>query len=85
MARPRVVDEVEREALWAEGLDPDDLDMVAAISLVRWELSFCGAARHFDVGADQQTTRRTGQPPRHAGESLTHTGCMPCLPGRLGL
>ena len=29
----------ERQALRAEGLDPDDPAVVAAIDLVRWELS----------------------------------------------
>jgi hypothetical protein len=33
------VDAEEREALVAEGLDPDDPSVVAAIDLVRWELS----------------------------------------------
>jgi hypothetical protein len=33
------VDGVEREALSAEGLDPDDSAVVAAIDMVRWELS----------------------------------------------
>jgi hypothetical protein len=35
------MDDVEREALRAEGLDPDDLAVAAAIDLVRWELSLC--------------------------------------------
>ena len=34
-----VVDQDERQALQAEGLDPDDPAVVAAIDLVRWELS----------------------------------------------
>ena len=41
-ARCRVqdgVDDEERQALRAEGLDPDDPAVVAAIDLVRWELS----------------------------------------------
>jgi hypothetical protein len=33
------VDDEERQALRAEGLDPDDPAVVAAIDLVRWELS----------------------------------------------
>jgi hypothetical protein len=33
------VDDEERDALWAEGLDPDDPAVIAAIDLVRWELS----------------------------------------------
>jgi hypothetical protein len=33
------VDDEDREALRAEGLDPDDPAVVAAIDLVRWELS----------------------------------------------
>jgi hypothetical protein len=33
------VDDQERQALRAEGLDPDDPDVRAAIDLVRWELS----------------------------------------------
>lgn len=32
-------DEIEREALLAEGLDPDSPDTAAAIDLVRWQLS----------------------------------------------
>jgi hypothetical protein len=33
------VDDDERQALRAEGLDPDDPAVIAAIDLVRWELS----------------------------------------------
>jgi hypothetical protein len=33
------VDDEERQALQAEGLDPDDPAVIAAINLVRWELS----------------------------------------------
>jgi hypothetical protein len=33
------VDDDERQALQAEGLDPDDPAVIAAIDLVRWELS----------------------------------------------
>jgi hypothetical protein len=39
---PRVqhgVDDEERQALRAEGLDPDEPAVIAAIDLVRWELS----------------------------------------------
>jgi hypothetical protein len=36
------VDDDEREALQAEGLDPDKPDVRAAIDLVRWTLSQCG-------------------------------------------
>jgi hypothetical protein len=37
------VDDEEREALRAEGLDPDDPVVVAALHLVRWELSLSEA------------------------------------------
>jgi hypothetical protein len=40
--RPHVqdgVDDEDAQALWAEGLDPDDPAVVAAIDPVRWELS----------------------------------------------
>jgi hypothetical protein len=33
------VDDIEREAIRAEGLEPDDPAVIAAIDLVRWELS----------------------------------------------
>jgi hypothetical protein len=33
------MDDIEREAILAEGLDPDDQSLVTAIDLVRWELS----------------------------------------------
>jgi hypothetical protein len=33
------MDDDEREAVRAEGLDPDDPAVVAALDLVRWELS----------------------------------------------
>jgi hypothetical protein len=33
------MDEVEREALRAEGLDPDDPAVITAINMVRWELA----------------------------------------------
>jgi hypothetical protein len=32
------MDEEERAAIRAEGLDPDDLAVTAALDLVRWEL-----------------------------------------------
>lgn len=35
----RGVDDDEREAVRAEGLDPDDPTVIAALDLVRWELS----------------------------------------------
>jgi hypothetical protein len=38
-ARPTRLDDEERQALEAEGLDPDDPAVIAAIDLVRWELS----------------------------------------------
>jgi hypothetical protein len=34
-----MVDAEEAQALQAEGLDPDDPAVIAAIDLVRWELS----------------------------------------------
>ena len=37
------MDDDERQALRAEGLDPDDRAVIAALDLVRWELSL-GAA-----------------------------------------
>lgn len=36
------MDEDEREALRAEGLDPDDPAVVTAINFVRWELEMLG-------------------------------------------
>lgn len=33
------MDDVERIALREEGLDPDDLAVITAIDLVRWELA----------------------------------------------
>jgi hypothetical protein len=36
------VDEIEREAIRAEGLDPDDPVVVTAIDFARWELSLLG-------------------------------------------
>jgi hypothetical protein len=38
------VDDDERQALRAEGLDPDDPAVIAAIDLVRWELSLVALA-----------------------------------------
>jgi hypothetical protein len=38
------MDDDEREALRAEGLDPDDPAVVAAIDMVRWELSLMGTS-----------------------------------------
>jgi hypothetical protein len=38
------VDDDERQALQAEGLDPDDPAVIAAIDLVRWELSLISNA-----------------------------------------
>jgi hypothetical protein len=39
------VDYYERKALRAEGLDPDDPAVIAAINLARWELSLAGDDR----------------------------------------
>jgi len=36
------MDDEEREALRAEGLDPDDPAVRAALDLVRWELDLLG-------------------------------------------
>lgn len=36
------MDDDEREAMRADGLDPDDPAVVAAIDLVRWELELLG-------------------------------------------
>ncbi|MHC9295308.1 hypothetical protein ACRCUN_22830 [Mycobacterium sp. LTG2003] len=33
------MDEQDRQILLAEGLDPDDPQVIAAIDLVRWDLS----------------------------------------------
>ena len=38
-ASNKTVDDDERHALRVEGLDPDDPAVIAAIDLVRWELS----------------------------------------------
>jgi hypothetical protein len=40
------MDADEREALRAEGLDPDDPAVVAALDLVRWELELLSAGSH---------------------------------------
>jgi hypothetical protein len=42
------MDEDEREAIWAEGFDPDDPAIIAAIDLVRWELELLGASELAD-------------------------------------
>ncbi|MGH3970283.1 MAG: hypothetical protein ACRDTV_19715 [Mycobacterium sp.] len=42
------VDDEELQALWVEGLDPYDPAVVAALDLVRWELSLC--AHDYDGG-----------------------------------
>ena len=39
------VDYEERQALRAEGLDPDDPAVIAAIDMVRWELDLLGHTR----------------------------------------
>ena len=38
------MDDIEREAMKADGWDPDDPRVVAAIDLVRWELSLMARA-----------------------------------------
>jgi hypothetical protein len=40
------VDDEERQALRAEGLDPDDPAVVAAMDVVRWELSLMPESAH---------------------------------------
>lgn len=42
------MDEIEREAARAEGLDPDDPAVQAAIDLVRWELELFAAILRCD-------------------------------------
>jgi hypothetical protein len=37
------MDDIEREAIRAEGFDPDDPTVVTAIDLVGWELSMLGS------------------------------------------
>jgi hypothetical protein len=37
------VDDIQREAIRAEGLDPDSLAVVAALALVRLELALFGS------------------------------------------
>jgi hypothetical protein len=44
------VDDDERQALRDEGLDPDDPAVVAALDLVRWELSLGAAVPRPDQG-----------------------------------
>jgi hypothetical protein len=39
------MDDEEREALRAEGFDPDDPAVVAALNLVRWEMELLGGAQ----------------------------------------
>ncbi|WP_322859542.1 hypothetical protein U8D42_17290 [Mycobacterium europaeum] len=39
------MDDYEREVIRAEGYDPEDLAVRAAIDLVRWELELCARQR----------------------------------------
>jgi hypothetical protein len=41
------MDDIEREAIRAEGLDPDDPEIIAAIDLVRWQLSSAARSSAF--------------------------------------
>lgn len=50
------MDDDERQALRAEGLDPDDPAVVGAVDLVRWELSLCAWVLWGDSGG--YTSRR---------------------------
>jgi hypothetical protein len=45
------MDDIEREAIRAEGYDPDDPAVVAAIDLVRWELSLSSCSYPADMGS----------------------------------
>jgi hypothetical protein len=51
------VDDEERQALRAEGLDPEDPAVIAAIDLVRWELSFGGVDPASAYGWDMAAVR----------------------------
>ena len=51
------VDDEEREALRAEGLDPDDPAVIAALDLVRWELWLGAAVLRPDQVGSRTTTR----------------------------
>jgi len=55
------VDDEEREALRAEGLDPDDPAVAGAIDRVRWELSLLSPNRH-RKGPTGVTLRAEDQP-----------------------
>jgi hypothetical protein len=45
------MDDDERQSLRAEGLDPDDPAVIAAIDLVRWELSLLIESPHSSSAA----------------------------------
>jgi hypothetical protein len=47
------VDAEEAEAVRAEGLDPNDPAVIAAIDLVRWELSLATRPPDGDSGATE--------------------------------
>ena len=48
------VDDDQRQAVRAEGLDPDDPAVVAALDIVRWELSLLRLPRVASGGVDSE-------------------------------
>lgn len=67
------MDDIEREAIRAEGLDADDPEVIKAIDIVRWELSLaaespcypCSASRSAEIHKQTKQTftvrDRTGE------------------------
>jgi uncharacterized protein YegP (UPF0339 family) len=66
------MDDDECQALRAEGLDPDDPAVIAALDLVRWELSL-GAAPTAATAANSDTRRRCPLP-TWDGKGVTGAG-----------
>jgi hypothetical protein len=52
------MDDVERDAIRDEGLDPDDPAVIAAIDLVRWELSLGAQSPSTALYGDNAATAR---------------------------
>jgi hypothetical protein len=66
---------MERQAIRAEGLDPDDPAVVAAIDMVRWELSLLTPR-----AVPHVYPRRAAITPRSAGRSWGVTRCSRTCP-----
>ena len=85
LPNPTPVADEERQALRAEGLDPDDPAVVVAIDLVRWELSLAGVLNKGQVRDPDGSCANIARKYICAGQMVPPAGFEPaafCSGGR---